>query len=104
MRVRTRDVAAGGASTATQARAFFEDNFKPVRILPRHWHRPDGFFTGYYETEVDGSRVPTDEFNVPLYSRAGRTCGKQKQGVFAISTATRSRTARSPARVWKSAR
>ena len=30
---------------------------------------PNGFLTGYYEPVVDGSRVPTDDFKVPLYGR-----------------------------------
>ena len=48
-----------------QARAFFEANFKPVRIIPGG--QDDGFFTGYYETEVEGSRVETAEFKYPFY-------------------------------------
>ena len=56
---------AAGPLDRAQARAFFEDNFKPVRIIPNG--QPDGFFTGYYETEVEGSRVKTAEFNVPIY-------------------------------------
>ena len=31
-----------------------------------------GFFTGYYEPIVEGSRVPTERFNVPLYARPRR--------------------------------
>ncbi len=45
------------------ARAFFEDAFAPVRVETP----TSGFFTGYYEPEVDGSRTPTAEFTVPLY-------------------------------------
>ena len=30
---------------------------------------PNGFLTGYYEPVVDGSRVPADDFKVPLYGR-----------------------------------
>src|ERR1700687_5840927 len=37
-------VAAGGAVDAAQARKFFEDNFKPVRILPAV--QTYGFYTG----------------------------------------------------------
>ena len=70
-----------------QARKFFEDNFKPVRVAPHG--KPDGFFTGYYETEVEGSRAPTDEFKVPLYSapRGRRSRRKLKAPCSAISTA-----------------
>ena len=35
-----------------RARAFFEDNFKPMRVTPAG--QTQGFFTGYYGTEVDG--------------------------------------------------
>ncbi|MCF8475609.1 MAG: MltA domain-containing protein [Pseudolabrys sp.] len=63
-RVCERAIAAGPL-TRDQARAFFEDNFKPVRVMPGG--QPEGFFTGYYETEVEGSRFPSDRYNVPLY-------------------------------------
>ncbi|HEY4140023.1 MAG TPA: MltA domain-containing protein [Pseudolabrys sp.] len=64
-----------------QARAFFEANFKPVRLA--QGGQTDGFFTGYYETEFDGSRVATPEYNVPIYTAPAATI-KRKQGkVFA---------------------
>jgi membrane-bound lytic murein transglycosylase A len=49
------------------ARQFFEANFVPVRI--RKLGDSAGLLTGYYEPIVDGSRVPTREFTVPLYRR-----------------------------------
>jgi len=49
------------------ARAFFEANFRPVQI--RKLGDAAGFLTGYYEPIVDGSRVPTREFTVPIYRR-----------------------------------
>src|SRR5215468_10055261 len=49
------------------ARKFFEENFRPVRISKLG--ERDGFLTGYYEPIVDGSRVPTPEYTVPLYRR-----------------------------------
>jgi membrane-bound lytic murein transglycosylase A len=49
------------------AREFFETNFVPARI--RKLGDSSGFVTGYYEPIVDGSRVPTPEFPVPLYRR-----------------------------------
>jgi membrane-bound lytic murein transglycosylase A len=64
-----------------QARVFFEDNFKPVRIAPPG--QTQGFFTGYYETEFAGSRVPTDEFKVPIYAAPADTVKKRKSKVFA---------------------
>ena len=69
-----------------QARVFFEDNFKPVRILPEvhtygYYTGADGFFTGYYEAEVTGSRVKTEDYKVPIYRVPARFAGK-KSTVF----------------------
>jgi membrane-bound lytic murein transglycosylase A len=60
---------ARGASTLAEgaARKFFEENFKPVRVSKLE--DPNGFLTGYYEPVVEGSRVQTDEFKVPVYAR-----------------------------------
>jgi len=71
---------AAGSLDPEQARAFFEDNFKPVRIAPAG--QTEGFFTGYYETEVVGSRVPTDEFKIPLYAAPADAVKKHKSKVF----------------------
>ena len=49
------------------ARRFFEENFRPLRIAKLD--RDEGFLTGYYEPIVDGSRFPTQIFNVPMYHR-----------------------------------
>lgn len=49
------------------ARLFFEANFRAYRIVPEA--NPPGFLTGYYEVEVEGSRMPTAEFTVPVYAR-----------------------------------
>jgi membrane-bound lytic murein transglycosylase A len=51
------------------ARTFFETHFRPYRIAPQG--EAQGFFTGYYETEVEGSRVKTDEFKFPFYKNPG---------------------------------
>jgi len=77
-------LAAGGNVDTAQARKFFEDNFKPVRILPPvhtygFYTGADGFFTGYYEAEVAGSRVKTEDFNVPLYRVPARLAGKRSK-------------------------
>jgi membrane-bound lytic murein transglycosylase A len=72
---------AAGPLDDGQARAFFEDNFKPVRIAPPG--QTEGFFTGYYETEFVGSRVPTDEFKIPIYAAPADTVKKRKSRVFA---------------------
>jgi membrane-bound lytic murein transglycosylase A len=58
---------AAGKLDREQARAFFEANFNPVRVTRAGEN--DGFFTGYYETEVVGSLVRSDEYNVPLYRK-----------------------------------
>jgi len=52
---------------AAAARAFFEDNFRPVRIA--RLGEQEGFLTGYFEPVVEGSRFPNPEFHVPLYRR-----------------------------------
>jgi membrane-bound lytic murein transglycosylase A len=77
-------LAAGGRVNTAQARKFFEDNFKPVRILPPvhtygYYTGADGFYTGYYEAEVAGSRVKTEEYNVPLYGVPKRLAGKRSK-------------------------
>jgi membrane-bound lytic murein transglycosylase A len=51
------------------ARAFFEENFQPVRIA-RLGER-EGLLTGYFEPIVQGSRFPNPEFHIPLYRRPG---------------------------------
>jgi membrane-bound lytic murein transglycosylase A len=50
-----------------EARAFFEQNFRPLRISPLG--ETDGFITGYYEPIVEGTREPTEEFTFPLYRK-----------------------------------
>lgn len=47
-----------------EARSFFEASFAPFEVKPPSG---SGFFTGYYEPEVEGSLAPTTEFTVPLY-------------------------------------
>jgi membrane-bound lytic murein transglycosylase A len=50
-----------------QARAFFEQNFRPVRVA--RLGETTGLLTGYYEPIVEGSRRRTAEFTVPMYRR-----------------------------------
>jgi len=71
---------AAGPLDREHARVFFEDNFKPVKIMPAG--QTEGFFTGYYETEVDGSRFPSDEFTVPIYAAPAETVQKKKSTAF----------------------
>jgi membrane-bound lytic murein transglycosylase A len=75
-----RAVSAGNLDR-DRARAFFEDNFKPMRVVPVG--QTQGFFTGYYETEVDGSRFPSDEYSIPMYAAPAETVRKRQSKVFA---------------------
>ena len=52
---------------ANTARAFFEDNFQPVRIA--RLGEAAGLLTGYFEPVVQGSRFPSPEFHIPVYRR-----------------------------------
>ncbi|HLL26354.1 MAG TPA: MltA domain-containing protein [Xanthobacteraceae bacterium] len=47
------------------ARRFFEENFRPVRIA--RLGEENGFLTGYYEPEVEGSRTEKSDFKAPIY-------------------------------------
>lgn len=75
-----RAAIAGVPTTAEEARAFFEQHFRPVRIS-RLGER-EGFLTGYYEPVVDGSRVPTGNFTVPVLRRPSdlKVIGKKRKG------------------------
>jgi membrane-bound lytic murein transglycosylase A len=55
---------AAGPLMREAARDFFEAEFRAFLVRPANG---SGFFTGYYEPEVTGSRVRTDTFTVPLY-------------------------------------
>ncbi|HET7885341.1 MAG TPA: MltA domain-containing protein [Bradyrhizobium sp.] len=50
-----------------KARAFFEENFRPLQIS--RLGEDAGFVTGYYEPILEGSRTQTDVYNVPVYRR-----------------------------------
>lgn len=45
------------------ARRFFETRFTPLAV------GAPGFLTGYYEPELEGSRIRSERFSVPLYAR-----------------------------------
>ncbi len=53
-------------TTAHAARRFFEENFRPQRIV---YPLPAGLVTGYYEPVIEGSTLPTRTFSVPVYRR-----------------------------------
>jgi membrane-bound lytic murein transglycosylase A len=48
---------------ARAARAFFEENFRPLIV------QTPGRFTGYFEPEMRGSRAPSRIFTIPVYRR-----------------------------------
>ncbi len=52
--------------SAAQAKAFFEQNFTPVKLEPEFGTA--GLVTGFYEPIVKGSRTKTDDFPVPIYA------------------------------------
>jgi membrane-bound lytic murein transglycosylase A len=54
-------------SDGATARGFFEAHFTPLKIS--RLGEGDGFVTGYYEPVLEGSRTPTDVYNVPVYRR-----------------------------------
>ena len=54
-------------SDSAQARAFFEQNFTPLKIS--RLGEGDGFVTGYYEPVIEGSREANEVFNIPVYRR-----------------------------------
>jgi len=56
-----------GRLAEDQARLFFERNFRPMHIT--RLGDSAGFLTGYFEPIVDGSRVPTGIFKMPIYRR-----------------------------------
>jgi membrane-bound lytic murein transglycosylase A len=58
-----------GTMTSAKARHFFESHFRPLRVSKLG--ETEGFLTGYYEPVVQGSRVPTQEYAVPMYRRPG---------------------------------
>jgi len=77
-------LAAAGTVDRAPARKFFEDNFKPMRVLPPvhtygYYTGADGFYTGYYEAEFEGSRVKTEDYNVPLYRVPAKLAGKKSK-------------------------
>jgi membrane-bound lytic murein transglycosylase A len=54
-----------------EAQAFFEQNFRPVRISPLGSTDGDGFITGYYEPIVEGLRAKAEGYDYPFYRKPG---------------------------------
>ena len=63
-----------GVVSEAAARTFFETSFKPMRVAKAG--DVDGFYTGYYETEIEGSPIKTAEFNVPFYRIPAKSGGR----------------------------
>jgi membrane-bound lytic murein transglycosylase A len=57
------------AGNDAAARGYFETWFRPLAAHAEGGEEGDGLFTGYYEPLLNGSRTPSDRFNVPLYGR-----------------------------------
>ncbi|MGO4570768.1 murein transglycosylase A [Microvirga sp. 2TAF3] len=55
-----------GAPSGAEARRFFETHFQPFAVKPLSG---DGFLTGYYEPEFEGSRTRDSRYTVPLLAR-----------------------------------
>lgn len=56
------------AQKPREAKAFFENNFRAYAVRNQVTGKSDGLVTGYYEPIINGSRVRTDRYSVPLYS------------------------------------
>ncbi|WP_324617358.1 murein transglycosylase A [Microvirga alba] len=59
-------LSAGSSLSKDEARRFFEAHFQPYSIVPASG---EGFLTGYYEPEFQGSREKTAIYSVPLLAR-----------------------------------
>jgi membrane-bound lytic murein transglycosylase A len=55
------------ASTADDARQFFENHFQAFRVSDAE--RPKGLFTGYYEPLLQGSLTQSTNYPVPVYAK-----------------------------------
>ncbi|RDV04057.1 murein transglycosylase A [Undibacter mobilis] len=63
-----------------RARDFFEQEFRAYRVAASG--QSEGFFTGYYEPEVQGSRTRTEEYKVPVYTAPLATIKGKVSKVF----------------------
>lgn len=81
---------AASSESVKRPRAFFEENFRPFRIVSDQ--SPDAFFTGYYQPEISGSLVQSAEFPTPVYALPPDLVvlpGKDRVGALAELTAAR---------------
>ncbi len=56
------------AQKPRDAKAFFENNFRAYAVRNQVTGKSEGLVTGYYEPIINGSRVRTDRYTVPLYA------------------------------------
>jgi membrane-bound lytic murein transglycosylase A len=61
-----RAALSASVTTEQEARRFFEERFRPFRVVPKDGR---GFLTGYYEPCVPASRVETEAFRWPILAR-----------------------------------
>jgi membrane-bound lytic murein transglycosylase A len=54
--------------SSKQTRNFFENWFRAFEISDRHGEN-EGLFTGYFEPLLNGSKIKTDKYRYPVYSR-----------------------------------
>ena len=65
-RIRNRPI----SSSLSQAREFFVSSFTPYKISSGNQSGPvNGFLTGYYEPELEGSLIATKNFTAPILAR-----------------------------------
>ncbi len=56
------------AQKPRDAKTFFETNFRAYSVRNQITGKSEGLVTGYYEPIMNGSRVRTDRYTVPLYA------------------------------------
>lgn len=52
-----------------QARNFFENWFRPFLVESRYLGKSTGTFTGYYEASLNGSKIKSEKYKYPIYSK-----------------------------------
>ena len=60
------DVRRLSIATGAEQRDWMRQHFQPQRVESLQGD-PNGLLTGYFEPQLDASRVPTAQFNVPIY-------------------------------------
>ena len=60
------DVRRLSIATAAEQRDWLRQNFQPQRVESLQGD-PNGLLTGYFEPQLDASRVPTAAFRIPIY-------------------------------------